>query len=529
MIAFGSLCRLFVILSLGVAAAAQGTVFYVNPQPSIGVNAPGGGGSGSPFLTIGYALTQPFTAPLTLNLEPGTYSRQTNGESFPVVLPANVMVRGTQAVGVTLANSAPPFNPGFALKVTLSNPSDFCVFEDFRVTGNCSAIRIRSTGTGPHAATVSRVTTRMTGGSSNESQGILVSSDVFLDYRQSDCHSTDNDRCLTLSARAPIGHLFARVERCHFGAYSSTVLPGTAIRAEAEAAAQLTTFINNTSFNERVRGVQTVADPAGQMLMLMRHATARRLGTQVLVGGLGTTLVGGLIDDAALPPSLIWQVENCAMFDNVVEINNYSPTTHFLTTNLVQDAALLSAPGGQISGDPLWADPMNDDFHLLPGSPCIGAATAGSIVTEDRDGDDRTQACAGGPDIGLDETFDWDFYTGDGDGIGLLGSSEEVRFYGDGGAILFFAAGFGDPSAQCADPKLFYAPGIFFLISGLVLPGNPGTQSTVTSAIPIPPASVAPALSGASFDLATFFVSVTPAGIPSLWHSAELRRIKILP
>ena len=516
---------LIVFAAMAAPAAAQGTSFYINPDSSIGADVSGAGGPATPFLTLGYALTQPFTAPLTLNLEPGSYSRNTKGEVFPIALPANVTVRGTRACGATINNSGIPFSPGFAFQVTLSNASDFCVFEDLVIRGNRSAIRIRSTGVGPHDATVSRVTTRMTGGSTNGSQGILVSSDTLLFYRQHDCRSTDNDRCLTLSARSPTGQLFAFVERCHFGTYSASVLPGIAIRAENEPNAQLTTFIDNTSFNERVRGVQTFADPAGQMLMFMRHVAAREIGTQIAVGGLGMVLTGGVIEDLTQPPSLTWGIENCAFFDNAVEIASFSPSLHFLTSNLLQDPTLL-ALGGQITGDPLWVDAPNDDFHLLPGSPCLGAATPGPVVTDDKDGDDRTQSCANTPDIGLDESFDWDFYTGDGDEIGVLGTTESLRFYGDGGAFALFAIGVADPSAQCGGSKLLLVPAPFFLISGLVLPGAAGTRASTTSALPIP---MQPALSGLSFDLTTFYVTVGIGGIPTLFHSAELRRLELCP
>lgn len=52
------------------------------------------------------------------------------------------------------------------------------------------------------------------------------------------------------------------------------------------------------------------------------------------------------------------------------------------------------------SGDPLFVDPANGDFHLQAGSPCIDAGTDVSIA-EDADGTSMPQGAA--PDIGAFE------------------------------------------------------------------------------------------------------------------------------
>ena len=53
---------------------------------------------------------------------------------------------------------------------------------------------------------------------------------------------------------------------------------------------------------------------------------------------------------------------------------------------------------GNISGDPMFVDPDNNDFHLLPGSPAIDAGVALPGVTDDMDGVPRPQGA--GFDIG---------------------------------------------------------------------------------------------------------------------------------
>lgn len=49
----------------------------------------------------------------------------------------------------------------------------------------------------------------------------------------------------------------------------------------------------------------------------------------------------------------------------------------------------LIAGDGNISAEPLFADPDNDDFHLIPGSPCIDTGTNIAAVTTDIDGTSR--------------------------------------------------------------------------------------------------------------------------------------------
>ena len=63
------------------------------------------------------------------------------------------------------------------------------------------------------------------------------------------------------------------------------------------------------------------------------------------------------------------------------------------------------AGAGNIDADPLFADPLTGDYHLLTGSPCIDAgdpAFAPGPQDKDVDGQDRVQHCR--VDMGVDET-----------------------------------------------------------------------------------------------------------------------------
>ena len=58
---------------------------------------------------------------------------------------------------------------------------------------------------------------------------------------------------------------------------------------------------------------------------------------------------------------------------------------------LDEEATLHWGPGN-IDADPLFADPLANDFHLLPGSPCIDAGCNCGVPTDvtDADGDGDT-------------------------------------------------------------------------------------------------------------------------------------------
>ncbi len=72
---------------------------------------------------------------------------------------------------------------------------------------------------------------------------------------------------------------------------------------------------------------------------------------------------------------------------------------------------MVGAPGRQVifegpgnrTGDPLFADPLRNDYHLLAGSPAIDAGVAdASAAPSDLDGRARVQGAA--PDLGAFET-----------------------------------------------------------------------------------------------------------------------------
>ncbi len=55
-----------------------------------------------------------------------------------------------------------------------------------------------------------------------------------------------------------------------------------------------------------------------------------------------------------------------------------------------------------VTGDPMFVDPANFDFHIQPGSVCAGTGIATALLV-DVDGEVRPQPAGSAPDIGIDE------------------------------------------------------------------------------------------------------------------------------
>lgn len=103
--------------------------------------------------------------------------------------------------------------------------------------------------------------------------------------------------------------------------------------------------------------------------------------------------------------------ENCAIFNNAKGEFGTSGTNPSRPTINVSNSCLtpgttaatgVTLGSGNIFGDPLFANPLHGNLHLLAGSPCIekGNNGAANIPSEDMDGDPRA---IGTVDIGADE------------------------------------------------------------------------------------------------------------------------------
>lgn len=82
------------VLPLILASSALAQTVYVDP--TFGSDLAGGGGAANPFRTVTFAVANMNMA-TTVHLHPGIYSPVTNGETFPVRLPAGVNLQSAGA------------------------------------------------------------------------------------------------------------------------------------------------------------------------------------------------------------------------------------------------------------------------------------------------------------------------------------------------------------------------------------------------------------------------------------------------
>jgi uncharacterized repeat protein (TIGR01451 family) len=114
---------------------------------------------------------------------------------------------------------------------------------------------------------------------------------------------------------------------------------------------------------------------------------------------------------------LIWLYGNPTIRDNIIVNNAASITAGGILNESNVESLLVdyndvwNNNGGDYYGinpgvhdihaDPLLVDPINGDFHLAPGSPCIDAGDPNHFPPTDFEGDPRPMGLA--PDIGSDE------------------------------------------------------------------------------------------------------------------------------
>jgi len=119
----------------------------------------------------------------------------------------------------------------------------------------------------------------------------------------------------------------------------------------------------------------------------------------------GNRVIDGTGSGIHCNPSMLTSQSNI-VFMNTISVNTdqIGGSCHHSYSFLPADATGVNGDSNIISSmDPMFVDPVNDDFHLAPGSPALGKGDPGFIRDEltqpDLDGDPRQDQ----PDIGADE------------------------------------------------------------------------------------------------------------------------------
>ncbi|MFK7741561.1 MAG: DUF1565 domain-containing protein [Planctomycetota bacterium] len=504
-------------VALASTAAAQ-AVFYVDQVN--GSNATGNGTAASPFQTMTFAVSLSVPSQsLTLRLQPGVYSAA-NGESFPLDLPANVTVEGVLRRGARIRHQLA--NPlvgaaTAALRVEYGSDGGSCTMRNLAFGGNQKAVRVRSNSNDTSTFNVENVTTRMVGPTS-QNAGIGLT--VVCDEGNVLCNidgATSTDRQIGLWLRTSgFGNIYGTMNSSTFLAEGAAALPsGTAVRFESNGDGEIEFVTNNTAIYEKSKAFEVRQLGQTNQFLAMNHCAFSDNGLPAFIPS-GPIVIGGVIDHVIGAPTTC-TVGACAFFGNAAELPGYDPNTYSVGDCIVQSAPLVALPGN-LTGDPLWVDAANGDFHILPGSPARDAILA-SLDT-DFDGDDRNQGCANAGDIGIDESFDSDIYL-PGGSAASLGSTVATNLYGDGGSIAVVAAGIAS-GLPCGQPQILLTN--YVQLGTVTMPGTAGTRAFGTLSFGLPTST---ALIGNSYDISAGFV-LNPTGIPSLVSAANARNLQII-
>lgn len=162
------------------------------------------------------------------------------------------------------------------------------------------------------------------------------------------------------------------------------------------------------------------------------------------------TAGGGISCTESAAPSItntiVWDNRNDSGPDEIDADSTSSPVVTFC------DVKGGHAGAGNIDADPLFADPVAGDFHLLWNSPCWNAGdSAASMANSDFEGDPRMWF--GAPDIGADE-WCYHLYT---DGAVIPGAPVNLKVIGypTAGVVLFLGSGTLSPPFQTQYGKVW--------------------------------------------------------------------------
>ncbi|HEY4721158.1 MAG TPA: choice-of-anchor Q domain-containing protein, partial [Anaerolineae bacterium] len=187
---------------------------------------------------------------------------------------------------------------------------------------------------------------------------------------------------------------------------------GGGLRVIGSLALTNTRFISNTSGTE---GGGLFAGGSTSRLvnaLFARNRATTNIGAAAAFTGTATLLHNTIVDNGLNPGSAIFgltstvRLTNTLIASHTIALENWGGTFeqdyNLFFGNTVTSSGTIGGGANNVSGDPNFVDPANDDYHLGADSAAIDMGTDMGVIT-DFDGDTRPQGFS--TDIGYDEVL----------------------------------------------------------------------------------------------------------------------------
>ena len=405
---------LFLVMCLagyGAGISFASTTYYVDTQKGSDSNS--GATPAEAFKTLTYSL-QTAVFGDTVTALPGIYSMASNGETFPLVITAGIVLIARDGAGVTTIlhdGNNPSSKPMIEIRLNSAGNHDTTLIEGFTIDGdskpnNVNGILISNYGV---TAGVSPTIRRC----------------VITNYRAQPTLDFDASGILINAYNTSGGSLVTAKLDANTIKNSDNAIYVLAVSAGIGPFAEDHSRIFNNLIFDNNYGIALVTSGPAPGTSACRISTVVYNNTITDNACHGIDFLNG--DSTTLPEIRVTVENNIISFNQGYGIYEDYPNSHpklvdyndfFFNdkgvyydqtppTSIQDITALNGLPeagtGNNFDSNPEFVDRVNHDFHIRSFSRCVDKADATYVPLTDMDGDTRPWPAAGSSDVGADE------------------------------------------------------------------------------------------------------------------------------